>query len=141
MAVTIEVKASRSYMEGVLSRGLTVARTIAVVLDQVSELVRRNFKEIGLDMVDRAGLGQMIGSFCQVSLKGSGLELAHLLREGREMLTLLHLETVLEVFESETAAVSSFAGLDTSVPVPAQPLGAAAISIAPEGSGHSICTL
>jgi anti-anti-sigma regulatory factor len=46
---------------------------------------------------------------CKVRRQGGGLRLVHVSRRFREMLALLRLESVLEILESEQAAVSSLA--------------------------------
>jgi anti-anti-sigma factor len=109
--------------------GRLIAGVAAVCFqDQVDELLRLNFTRIvlnmeRLDLIDCAGLGQIVNCLCKVRRQGGGLRLVHVGRRFREMLALLRLESVLEILESEQAAVSSLASINIDAPVPEQPLG------------------
>ncbi len=128
-AMTIEIKINGSSVAIANLVGRLIAGVAATCLqDQVDDLLRRNFTKIVLnmecvDLVDCAGIGQMVSCLCKAKRRGGGLRLVHVRRRLRELLALLRLESVFETFESEQAAVSSLAGIHTGATIPEQPPG------------------
>jgi len=129
LAMTIEVRTNRLSVAVInLAGRLTAGIAAACFHDQVDELLRLNFTKIvlnmeRLDLIDCAGIGQIVNCLCKVRTQGGGLRLVHVDRRFRELLALLNLASVLEIFESEQAAVSSLIGIDTDAPMPEEPLG------------------
>jgi anti-sigma B factor antagonist len=58
--------------------------------------------------IDSAGLGELIRSFTQVMRQGGELKLACAPEKIRNILDVTNLTQVIELFETESAAVSSF---------------------------------
>jgi|SRR5262249_45131348 len=108
---------------------LTAGVAVDCFHEQVDELLRLKFTKIVLDMervdlLDCAGIGQIVNCLCKVRMQGGGLRLVHVHRRFRELLALLRLDSVLEVFESEQAAVTSLARIHADAPLLEQRLGA-----------------
>jgi anti-sigma B factor antagonist len=128
-AMTIEIRANGSSVAIVdLAGRLTAGFAIACLHDQVDDLLRRNFAKIVLnmrrvDLVDCTGIGQLISCFCKISRQGGGLKLVHVDRRLHALLALFRVESVLETFESEQAAINSLTGVHTDAPISEQPFG------------------
>ena len=63
----------------------------------------------GVPYIDSAGISQLVRTFVTTSRKGGGMKLLHLTNRVQELLNITRLLTVWEAFESEEAAVGSFA--------------------------------
>jgi anti-sigma B factor antagonist len=59
--------------------------------------------------IDSAGLGELIRSFAQVMRQGGGLKLACATQKVRNILNVTNLSQVIDVFDTEEAAIRSFA--------------------------------
>ncbi len=82
--------------------------------ERVKRLLAENKKNIVLNManvtyIDSAGLGTLVAAFHSARSQGATLKLANLGAKFREVLQVTKLLTVFEVFDSEAAAVQSFA--------------------------------
>jgi anti-sigma B factor antagonist len=82
--------------------------------ERVKSLLTQGKKNIVLNManvtyIDSAGLGTLVASFHSAKSQGATLKLANLGSKFREVLQVTKLLTVFEVFDSEGAAVQSFA--------------------------------
>ena len=82
--------------------------------ESVKSLLAANKKKIVLNMsdvnyIDSAGLGTLVASFHSARAQGAVLKLANLGSKFQEVLQVTKLMTVFEVFDSEAAAVQSFA--------------------------------
>jgi len=122
MRIRARNKASVTVLD--LDGRLVVGRGAACLTETVDTLLEQGFANIVLnmecvDLVDCAGIGQMVRCFCKAREQGGGLKLAHGGRRLLQLLALFRLESVLETFESEQAAIASFAS--ARVPVPRQP--------------------
>ena len=123
----IEIRTNGSGVAVVALAGrLTAGPAIACLREQVDDLLRRNLTNIVLnlervDLVDCAGIGQMIHCLCKARQQGGGLKLGYVHQPLQELLVLFRLESVLETFESEQAAIASLAASHTSAPAPQQP--------------------
>ena len=86
----------------------------AMLRQQVDDLVRQGRLKILLDLgavtyIDSAGIGMMIAKYLSVRRKGGDLKLLHLTARGLLVMTITRLLTVFEIFDSEEAALRSFA--------------------------------
>jgi len=130
LAMRIEVRTNRSSVAVVdLAGKLTAGAAIACLHDNVGDLLRRNFTNIVLnmqsvDLVDCAGIGQMVNCLCQAREQGGNLKLVHAHRRLRELLVLFRLESVLETLESEQAAIASITVSHAGAPAPQKPVRA-----------------
>ena len=82
--------------------------------ESVKNLLAENKKKIVLNMsdvtyIDSAGLGTLVAAFHSARAQGATLKLANLGSKFQEVLQVTKLMTVFEVFDSEAAAVQSFA--------------------------------
>jgi len=62
----------------------------------------------GVDYMDSAGLGEMVGAFTTISGRGGKLKLLNPQKKLSDLLQLTRLYTLFETFEDEQAAVQSF---------------------------------
>lgn len=95
---------------------LTAGQGVACLNDGVDGLLARGLANIVLnmdlvDIVDCAGIGQLVHSYCKACRQGGSLKLVHVHRRLRDLLELFHLQTYLEVFDSEQSAIPSLATL------------------------------
>lgn len=82
--------------------------------DQVQDLIAAGRTSIILDLdgltyVDSAGIGTMVSSFTSARNAGGRLKLMRLNKRIRDVLTMLKLFSIFEVFDDEEKAVGSFA--------------------------------
>ena len=96
-----------------LSGNLTIGRSEESLRETVKKLIdeERRFLLINLTEVpaiDSSGVGAMIKSFTSVKEANGELKLLKPSRMARQVLTITGLLSVLETFEDETFAVSSF---------------------------------
>ncbi len=82
--------------------------------ERVKSLLAQNKRNIVLNManvtyIDSAGLGTLVASFHSARSQGATLKLVNLGAKFKEVLQVTKLLTVFEVFDSEAAAVRSFA--------------------------------
>jgi anti-sigma B factor antagonist len=91
----------------------------AVLRQYVDDLVRRGRLKLLLDFaavtyIDSAGIGMLIAKYLSVRRKGGDLKLLRLTARGLLVMTITKLFTVFETFESEEAALRSFAAHSSS---------------------------
>jgi len=84
-----------------------------VLKDKIHSLVHQGNKKIlvnlaGVDYVDSAGLGELVGAFTTVTRAGGSLKLLSVTKRLRDLLSITKLLTVFETFDSEQDAVKSF---------------------------------
>jgi len=82
--------------------------------DKVRSLLQQGQKQLivnlgGVSYMDSAGLGQLIQSYATTSKQGGALKLVNLTRRLQDLLVITKLSTVFESFDSEAAALASFA--------------------------------
>ena len=80
----------------------------------ISDLLENGGKKILLNLtdvnyIDSSGIGELLRTFTTVTTAGKQLKLLNLTSKVRELLVITKLLTVFQVFESEQAAVASFA--------------------------------
>src|ERR1051325_9118256 len=62
----------------------------------------------GVTTIDSSGIGELVGSFTTVTNRGGKLKLLHLPAKLNELLHVIKLITVFEVYENEQEAMKSF---------------------------------
>lgn len=63
----------------------------------------------GVSYIDSVGLGAIVGAYTAARRRGGDLKLLHLRGHNRHLMTITKLLTVLEAYETEEEAASSFA--------------------------------
>lgn len=94
-----------------------------LVLDEGSDLLRERIHALadegrarilldlaGITYIDSCGVGVLLANFVSVRRQGGDLRLVHLTPRSRHILEISKLMNVFRIFDSETAAVESFAG-------------------------------
>lgn len=81
---------------------------------RVEDLIRDNRLRIvlnlkGVTYIDSAGVGMMVAKYLSVRRRGGDLKLLHLSPRSHRVMTITHLLTVFEAFDSEDQAVAAFA--------------------------------
>jgi len=77
---------------------LVTARRLNIVLDA---------KEVSI--IDSSGVGEVVGSFSLVKKSGGSLKIASPTNFVRDVLRIARLPTIIEIYETEEAALKSFA--------------------------------
>lgn len=91
-----------------------------VLREHVNRLVDQGRVRLVLDMrgvtrLDSAGIGMLVSKYVTTSRRGGSLKLIHLTLRSDHLMQITHLNTVLEMYESEVEAMRSF-GLAPVVP-------------------------
>ena len=94
-----------------------------IVLGEESNALRAKFKSLiaagkqkivmnmdNVTYIDSAGLGTLIAAHVSAKTKGASVRLCHLGKKFHEVLQITKLLTVFDVYDTQAAAVSSFAG-------------------------------
>jgi anti-sigma B factor antagonist len=81
--------------------------------DKIHSVVHQGTKKIlvnlaGVDYVDSAGLGELVGAYTTVTRAGGKMKLLNLTKKMRDLLAITKLLTVFDAFDSEQEAVKSF---------------------------------
>jgi anti-sigma B factor antagonist len=81
--------------------------------DKIHSVVHQGSTKIllnlgGVDYVDSAGLGELVGAYTTVAKAGGTLKLINVTRKLHDLLSITKLLTVFETFDNEQEAVKSF---------------------------------
>jgi anti-sigma B factor antagonist len=76
------------------------------VVHQGNKIVLVNLA--GVDYVDSAGLGELVGAYTTVTRAGGQMKLLNLTKKMRDLLSITKLLTVFDTFDNEQEAVKSF---------------------------------
>jgi anti-sigma B factor antagonist len=84
--------------------------------DKINSLVVQGRQQILLNLgevsyIDSTGLGELVASHSTVRRHGGHIKLLNLTTKVQDLLTICHLSTVFETFESEADALRSFAAV------------------------------
>lgn len=96
-----------------LSGNLTIGRSEEGLRNIINSLINEERKQLLLNlaevpMIDSSGIGAMIKSFTSVKAADGQLKVLKPSRMARQLLTITGLFSVLESYEDESAALSSF---------------------------------
>jgi anti-sigma B factor antagonist len=93
-----------------------------IVLGQETTLLRNTIRELiaggkaniilnlhEVPYIDSSGIGELVSAFVAVRREGGSMKLVSLTRKVREVLQIVKLWSVLEIFETEAAALAAFA--------------------------------
>jgi anti-sigma B factor antagonist len=97
-----------------ISGRLTLGEVSTRLTDEVRRLIAGGKKRIlvnlaGLTNMDSSGVGLLVAAYATVNREGGQLKLSNLTGRVKDLLLVTKLYTVLEVYEDEPAALSSFA--------------------------------
>ena len=81
--------------------------------DKIHSVVHQGSTKIllnlgGVDYVDSAGVGELVGAYTTVAKAGGTLKLINVTRKLHDLLSITKLLTVFETFDNEQEAVKSF---------------------------------
>jgi anti-sigma B factor antagonist len=98
-----------------LSGRVTLGEGLGDLRDSIREALSGTRKNIVLNLgevsyIDSSGLGQLIGSYATVRERGGQMKLVNLQKKVVDLMQITKLLTVFETYNSETAALASFAG-------------------------------
>jgi anti-sigma B factor antagonist len=85
----------------------TIRHTISDLLENGGKKIVINLAEV--NYIDSSGIGELVRTFTTVAKEGKELKLLNLTKKIKELLVITKLLTVFQVFESEQAALASFA--------------------------------
>src|SRR5258708_4124121 len=113
MSLTISVRETGDVVILDLNGPLTLGESLAVLRDEVKELLDDGHKNMllnlaGVRYIDSSGLGQLVGCYATVTNHGGQLKLLNLEPKVNALMQVTKLLTVFEAFTSETAALRSF---------------------------------
>jgi len=113
MSVKLTTHQKGEVIVVVASGKLTMGEGASTLRTKIRELVASGSRRIVLNMadvsyMDSSGLGELIGAHTTVTTAGGEIKLLNLAKRVHDLLKLTKLYTVFEVFESESAAITSF---------------------------------
>ncbi|HET7872926.1 MAG TPA: STAS domain-containing protein [Terriglobales bacterium] len=93
---------------------IVLGKETALMRDSILDLVARGRKNIVLNLsdvpyIDSTGIGELLSASKAVRKAGGDLKLLNLTRKVRDMVEVVKLGSIFELFDDETAAVKSFA--------------------------------
>lgn len=96
-----------------LSGRMTLGEGCGVIRDTVKRLVESGEKLIvlnlaGVNYIDSAGLGELVGAYATVTNQGGALKLLNVQKYVHEVLQITRLYSVFEAFSDEKEALASF---------------------------------
>jgi anti-sigma B factor antagonist len=96
---------------------VTFGEGAELVRDKINSLLHQGYKKLllnlsGVDYLDSAGLGEIVGTFATVRRQGGTLKLLGLTSRIRDLLSITKLLTVFETFDKEGEAVHSFTSVN-----------------------------
>jgi len=84
-----------------------IRHTISDLLENGGTKIVINLMDV--NYIDSSGIGELVRTYTTVTREGKQLRLLNLTKKIREVLVMTKLLTVFQVYESEQAAVASFA--------------------------------
>ncbi|HUB81703.1 MAG TPA: STAS domain-containing protein [Bryobacteraceae bacterium] len=113
LKITVRETADATILD--LSGRVTLGEGLGDLRDSIREALSGNRKHIVLNLadvsyIDSSGLGQLIGSYASVTERGGQMKLVNLQKKVSDLMQITKLLTVFETYNSESAALASFAG-------------------------------
>ena|SRR5689334_15059617 len=95
---------------------VTFGEGAELLRDKINSLLHQGRTKLllnlsGVDYIDSAGLGEIVGTFATVRRQGGTLKLLGLTSRIRDLLSITKLLTVFETFDAEGKAVESFSSV------------------------------
>ena len=96
-----------------LNGRITLGENTGILRDELSSLLAQGHKNIllnmnGVNYVDSAGLGELVGAYTTATNQGGSVKLLNLQGKMRDLMQITKLYTIFATFDDEQAAVSSF---------------------------------
>src|SRR5258708_5461215 len=96
-----------------ISGQITFTKGDQVLKDKIHSVVHQGHKKLlvnlaGVDYVDSAGLGELVGAYTTVTRAGGTMKLLNLTKKMRDLMSITRLLTVFDTFDNEQEAVKSF---------------------------------
>ena len=96
---------------------ITAGEGAELLRDKINSLLHQGHKKLllnlsGVDYIDSAGLGEIVGTFATVRRQGGTMKLLGLTSRIKDLLSITKLLTVFETFDSEAEATRSFSSLN-----------------------------
>lgn len=93
---------------------IVLGKETALLRDTIRNLITQGRKSILLNLnevpyIDSIGIGELASAFIAVRREGGDLKLLNLTKKVRDMVEVVKLGTIFELFEDEAAALKSFA--------------------------------
>ena len=111
------MKANNRQIDGItivdLSGRIVLGEDTALLRKTVRDLIARGEKKVLLNLaevpfIDSSGIGELVSAFTAVRREGGDVKLLRLTRRVSDVLQIVKLETVFDVFNDEAAAIESF---------------------------------
>jgi anti-sigma B factor antagonist len=102
---------------------IVLGKQTALMRDAIQDQITRGRKHILLNLgevshIDSTAIGELVGAFRFVRREGGDLKLLNLTRKVRDMVEVVKLGTIFELFEDEAAALKSFTSEQKQEPGP-----------------------
>ena len=113
LKITMRETADATILD--LSGRVTLGEGLGDLRDSIREALSGTRKHIVLNLgevsyIDSSGLGQLIGSYATVRDRGGQMKLVNLQKKVVDLMQITKLLTVFETYNTEAAALASFAG-------------------------------
>jgi len=113
LKITMRETADATILD--MSGRVTLGEGLGDLRDSIREALSGTRKNIVLNLgevsyIDSSGLGQLIGSYASVRERGGQMKLVNLQKKVVDLMQITKLLTVFETYNTETAALASFAG-------------------------------
>jgi anti-sigma B factor antagonist len=113
LKITMRETADATILD--LSGRVTLGEGLGDLRDSIREALSGTRKNIVLNLgevgyIDSSGLGQLIGSYASVRERGGQMKLVNLQKKVVDLMQITKLLTVFETYNTEAAALASFAG-------------------------------
>ncbi len=94
---------------------IVLGKETALMRDTILGLIARGRKSIVLNLsevpfIDSTGIGELVSASQAIRREGGDLKLLNLTRKVRDMVEVVKLGTIFELFDDEAAALNSFTG-------------------------------
>lgn len=98
-----------------LAGPLVAGDAVGHLKDKVNSLLYEGHKQILINLanvayMDSSGLGELVSAYTTVARQQGKMKLVHITKRNHDLLSITKLLTVFDTFDSEDAAVKSFAG-------------------------------
>jgi anti-sigma B factor antagonist len=111
--VTVSERSSGSVIILDVKGALTLTDGAEVLRDKVRSLLQQGHKHVLVNLghvpyMDSAGLGELVQAYATTTRQGGQLKLLNTTQRINDLLVITKLANVFDLFDNETAAVSSF---------------------------------
>jgi len=97
-----------------ISGRIVLGEETALLRSTIRDLITRGKKSILLNLaqvpyIDSSGIGELVSAFVAVRREGGEVKLLNLTKKVRDVLQIVKVITIFDVFDNEAAALSAFA--------------------------------